>query len=283
MSEKYIDLMEKVLSAYTEKHILNYFNEVKTNGLKEHGFPRLTENIGILISHGRRHDLLPLFLEMMDFCCDAIPSVKASNDFSVREIICCREEIEKANIISIERVNLWKKDISKIVPENCYNVYATSEDSPVRNWALFTGVSEYYRLSIGLGGDMEFIETQIASQLQWLDENGMYMDNAEEINHQPMVYDLVPRGLFMMLLNRGYKGRYFNEIDTCLKKTALFTLKMQSPNGEIAFGGRSNQFLHNEAWLTAIFEYEAKRYAKLGDTETSEIFKNAAVRALAVM
>ena len=45
MKEKYIDLMEKALSAYTDEHILRYFGDVKTNGLKEHGFPRLTANM----------------------------------------------------------------------------------------------------------------------------------------------------------------------------------------------------------------------------------------------
>ena len=52
MKERYINLMEKALSAYTDEHILRYLSEVKENGLKEHGFPRLTANIGILISHG---------------------------------------------------------------------------------------------------------------------------------------------------------------------------------------------------------------------------------------
>ncbi len=66
MKQRYIDLMEKALSAYTDEHIQKYFNNVKTNGLTEHGFPRLTANIGILIAHGKRRDLLPLFMEMMD-------------------------------------------------------------------------------------------------------------------------------------------------------------------------------------------------------------------------
>ena len=57
MKEKYIALMEKVLSAYSDEHIQRYLNDVKENGLTEHGFPRLTANIGILIAHGRRKDL----------------------------------------------------------------------------------------------------------------------------------------------------------------------------------------------------------------------------------
>ena len=84
MKEQYINLMEKALSAYSDEHILRYFNDVKSNGLTEHGFPRLTANIGILIAHNRRLDLLPIFIKMMDLCCDQIPLVKAANDFSVR-------------------------------------------------------------------------------------------------------------------------------------------------------------------------------------------------------
>ena len=70
MKEKYLDLMEKALSAYSHEHILRYYNDVKKNGLTEHGFPRLTANIGILIAHGRRRDLLPLFMDMIEVCCD---------------------------------------------------------------------------------------------------------------------------------------------------------------------------------------------------------------------
>ena len=49
MREEYIDLMEKTLAAYTDKHIFHYFNKVQKDGLTEHGFPRLTANIGILL------------------------------------------------------------------------------------------------------------------------------------------------------------------------------------------------------------------------------------------
>ena len=49
---RYIDLMDTVLSAYTDEHIERYCNDVKNHGLKEHGFPRLTADIGILIAHG---------------------------------------------------------------------------------------------------------------------------------------------------------------------------------------------------------------------------------------
>ena len=61
MNKRYLDLMEKTLTAYSDEHIINYFGRVRSEGLTEHGFPRLTANIGILIANGRRHDLLPIF------------------------------------------------------------------------------------------------------------------------------------------------------------------------------------------------------------------------------
>lgn len=280
MKSKYIDLMEKTLSAYTIEHILRYFNDVKRDGLTEHGFPRLTSNIGILIAHGRRRDLLPIFLEMMEFCCKTIPCVKAANDFSVREIVCCYREVEKSGLIDPEVLARWKGYIASIVPEKCYDVYATAPDSPVRNWALFSGVSEYFRQGFVGCDSSEFIELQVASQLQWFDENGMYMDNSHSDIHQPINYDVVPRGLFAMLLFAGYRGKYYETVDSILKKAGLLTLNIQNATGEMGFGGRSNQFLHNEAWLSLIFEYEAARYKKEGDLVLAGRFKAAAERAL---
>lgn len=283
MHKKYLDLMEKVLSAYTDAHILRYFNDVKKDGLSEHGFPRLTANIGILIANGRRPDLVTTFCEMMEFCCKTIPTVKAANDFSVREIVCCIWELEKGNVVTPEDISRWKGYLATIEPENCYSKYAKTPTDSVRNWALFTGVSEFFRQRMGLCDSSKFIDIQIASQLQWLDKNGMYMDNPKEDIHQPIMYDLVPRGLFYLLLFAGYRGKYYEEIDSILKRTGLMTLNMQSVTGEVAFGGRSNQFLHNEAWLALIFEYEARRYKKEGDYVLAGKFKAAVLQALKPM
>ena len=141
----YFELMEKSLSAYSTEHIEEYFSRVKRDGLTEHGFPRLTANIGILIARGRRLDLFNLFLEMMDFCCEQIPKVKAANDFSVREIICALSEIEKSGKVESEKISLWKAQLASIDPPKCYTVYAENVDDEIANWALFTAVSEYFR------------------------------------------------------------------------------------------------------------------------------------------
>ena len=274
--------MEKTLSAYTNEHILHYFERVKEHGLTEHGFPRLTANIGILIAHGKRRDLLPLFTEMMEFCCKTMPTVDAANDFSVREIICCLLEIERAGVVEPATTLHWREYLTKVNPLTTYTITAKSPTDKVKNWALFSGVSEFFRQSAGLCSSSDFIDLQLEQQLQWLDENGMYQDHPNSEIHHPILYDLVSRGLFTLLLNQGYRGKFYDRISESLQKAALCTLSMQSPNGEIAYGGRSNQFLFNEPWMITIFEFEAKRYARLGDMQTASRFKQASARALAV-
>jgi len=278
MNDRYLRIMESSLSAYPDSHIRRYLDEVRSNGLTEHGFPRLTANIGILLSHGVRADLVPLFREMMDLCCEQIPKVKAANDFSVREIVCCLTELEAAGLFP-EDILRWRSNLTTIVPEACYNCYATKPESGVRNWALFTAVSEYFRQDMGLCDSRDFIDLQLQVQLKWLDENGLYCD-AGGYAHQPIMYDHVSRGLFALLLHKGYRGKHYAAIDDCLRRTGMATLAMQSVTGEMAFGGRSNQFLHNEGWLAALLEYEANRYKREGDLPLAARFKSAALRAV---
>lgn len=276
MNKRYLDLMEKTLTAYSDEHINEYFGRVRSQGLTEHGFPRLTANIGILIAYGRRNDLLPIFLEMMDFCCEQIPKTRAANNFSVKEILLAIDAISKSCKVSAERIEKWRANMQSIVPEDVYEFVAKLPTDNVHNWACFAAVSEQVRSFYGLGNRDDFIDLQISTQVLLLDSNGMYRDPNE-----PMVYDLVTRGLFTQLLKYGYKGKYRAEIDDAVRRAGLLTLEMQSSTGELAFGGRSNAFLHNEAHLAIIFEYEAARYIKEGNLPLARKFKAAASRALA--
>ena len=141
-------------------------------------------------------------------------------------------------------------------------------------------VSELFRHNMGLCSAEFPYDDHLCYQMQWIDENGMYMDKKGSVYHHPMVYDLVSRGLFCLLLHFGYRGAYYEEIDSALERAGILTLKMQSTTGEIPFGGRSNQFLHNEAWLATVLEYEAVRYARKGDSLLAARFKAATERAL---
>lgn len=277
---RYIDLMEKTLSAYSEEHIERYYNDVKTEGLKEHGYPRLTANIGILIAHGRRPELKVLFVKLMDLCCAEIPKPKKKwgrgNEFSIKEVIFCILELEKNKTFPQAQINKWKDKLREVTVEKSYDLYAKDLDSDVHNWAVFAMVSELMRYHIKVAApDMTFIENQAGSQWKRVEENGMYRDPNE-----PMVYDLVSRGLFAVAHHFGYRGEYYKRWDDALKRAGLHTLKMLSVTGEIPYGGRSSQFLHSEAHAAIVMEYEAVRYAKLGDMKTASQFKAATRRVL---
>ena len=55
--EKYLDLMEQAVGAYTDEQIAAYTEKVRADGLKEHGYPRLTANIGILLAYVQRFSI----------------------------------------------------------------------------------------------------------------------------------------------------------------------------------------------------------------------------------
>lgn len=277
MKELYIDIMEKSLSAYTDERITQYIDEVKRDGLTEHGFPRLGVNIGILIAYGRRTELLDTFIEIMDICCDEMPHKKAANDFSIREVCCCLMLLEEKCIVSKELLEKWKSKLATFDPWKFYNVIDNNSGKFVGNWALFAAVSEYMR-GVYCGIDTTaFVDWQLPSQLANLDCNDMYQDSPPFSNH--MVYDIVPRVLMAFLLRAGYEGKYATRIEQVLDNTADITMKMQSVTGELAFGGRSNQFIHNEPLFTSYCEMEAARFAEKGDVIKAGEFKAAALLA----
>lgn len=279
--DRYIEAMASALSAYTDAHIASYFERVKNEGITEHGFPRLTANIGILLCRGYRKNLLGIFCEMMDFCCAEMPKARtdatrrAGNDFSVKELIFCLLEVEKHALVPKEKTDEWRRMLATIEPENTYSQWARKPSDTVNNWAIFTAVSEWMRESIGIAKTEDFVDLQLSSQTRYIDPNGMYRDP-----HEPMVYDLVSRGLFCILLHFGYNGVYKELLDGALRRAGLLTLRMQSVSGELPYGGRSAQFMHNEAHLALIFEFEANRYKREGDMQLASLFKARAALAL---
>ena len=274
MKERYLDIMEKALEAYTDERIREYIDEVKRDGLTEHGFARLGVNIGILIAYGRKTELLNTFMEIMNICCEEIPRHQAQNDFSVREICCCLLLIEKRKIVSEELLSKWKRQLASFDPWTLYTVVAETPETLTRNWAMFAAASEFVR-GVFCGIDTtEFVDWQLSSQMLALDSNGMYQDDPPMKN--PMVYDLIPRQLMAFLLMFGYKGKYAEKIEQVLDGVSDLTIKMQSVTGEMPFGGRSNQFIHNDAMEISYCELEATRYARKGNFEKAGEFKAAA-------
>lgn len=266
MKEKYIDLMELVVSAYTTERIKEHTDTVVKNGISEHGFPRLTANLGILISHGRKTELKDDFILMMDLCCKEYQNsffkngTAVGNDFSIKEIVFCLLEVEKAGICDKSITGRWRRELAKLEPLSTYTAIASVPPKHINNWAAFGAASEQLRKYACIGDKSDFIENQIASQLLSFDEKGMYRDPNE-----PILYDLVTRLQLAIALYFGFDGISKNVLENFLMKSEDITLYMQSVTGEIPFGGRSNQFLHNESCYAALCEYYASALKKRGN------------------
>ena len=275
--ELYINMMDRVFDAYTEEHIKSYIASVKENLISEHGFPRLTANLGILIAHGKKLQYKELFVEMMDLCCEQIPYARdingynTGNDFSVKEIVSCILEIEKAGIFDKNITDEWRKQLAEIDVYKTYTVIVPVPPVPTMNWAAFGAASEQLRKYAGIGCDEAFMENQIKSQMFNFDENGMYKDPGN-----PMVYDFIPRLQLAIALHFGYNGESYDAIVEELTKSADLTLRMQSVTGEIPYGGRSHQFLHNETMYASLCEFYATFFKNQGDMEKAGQFKRAA-------
>ncbi len=274
MKSAYIDIIEKSLSAYSKEEIDRFIARVEKEGITEHGFPRLTANIGILLSFGKSLELKATFVKMMDICCYECPRKKAANDFSIRELCSAIMFLEKSDVIEREKLEEWREALRQFDPWKYYDVVAETPQTSVHNWAAFGAASDYFRGICCNVDTSEFVDRQVATQLLSFDSMGMYKDP-----HNPITYDVVTRLLLGTILCLGYDGEYKAQILDKLLQSADITLKMQSVTGEFPYGGRSNQFLFNEAFFAAICECYAVIFKKQNDTETAAKFKAAAKKA----
>lgn len=283
MKQLYLDIMELSLGAYTPERIREYIDEVKRNGLTEHGFPRLGANIGILMAHGRHLELKSTFIEIMDLClygfAHPINRSKAGNNFAVREVCHALMELEKTDVIEPGQLKGWKAQLAAMDIPTIYTQIVSEERPTPANWAYFAVVSEQARCQLCGMDATEFLEHQLPSQLLRLDENGMYRDHSLTGPYQPMAYDLVTRDLIGLSIFFGYEGKYAGEMDKMMEISDDLTLKMQSVTGEMAFGGRSNQCVHNEILLAKYYELRATLLARKGNHKKARAFKAAAQKA----
>ena len=275
---EYLDLMEAAVSAYSDDHIERYIEAVEKDGVQEHGFPRLAANIGVLLANGRLAGKRETFRRMMSISCrDAAkgPMKLEGNEFSVKELSLALCEVERAGLFGKEITDVWRADLKSVDAWKCYRVIPEVGENRAYNWCVFGCASEQARIASGLGGDPEFVERYVADQLRWFDANGMYRDP-----NQPAVYDLVTRLQFMLLLTDGYDGPSRAKLEAALDKAAEPTLAMLSAAGEIPYGGRSNQFLHNHTFYTAVCEWYAARFHARGDDAKAARFRRAAREAV---
>jgi hypothetical protein len=280
----YLDFMEAAVRAYSDERIRSYHAEAERDGVQEHGFPRLAANLAILVANGRLPEMRDLARKMMDVACrDAkkgpMPPKSGGNEFSVKELAIAVTEIGKRKTFPDAVVGPWRDALSSVVAERCYSHGRLEVDRILaHNWVVFGCASEQARLHRGLGGDPGFVEKYVADQLRWFDSAGMYRDPG-----QPIVYDVVTRLQFAQILSDGYSGPSRPKLEAVMDLSAEPTLKLLSACGEIPYGGRSNQFLHNNTFYCALCEWYAVRFAGRGDMAKASEFRRAAAESAAAL
>ena len=276
---EYLDLMEAAVGAYSDEHLARYLADVEKNGVQEHGFPRVAANLGVLVANGRLPGRRDIFARMMTACCrDArkgmMPPKSGGNEFSVKELAIALDAVEKAGVFDKSATSAWRADLSAIDAWRSYTCHP-NPGGKAQNWCVFGAASEQTRLALGLGGSAKFTEQYVADQMRWFDANGMYRDPGE-----PAVYDFVTRLQYMQILHFGYDGASRPALEALLERSAEPTLAMLSACGEIPYGGRSNQFLHNNTFYAAVCEWYAARRRAAGDHLGAARFRLAARRAV---
>ena len=280
----YLDLAEVAVGAYDDARMEAYVREAETVGVQEHGFPRLAANLGRLVAAGRMQEKKPILERMLTVACACarkgmMPPKSGGNEFSVRELVSAVVALEKAGAFPAEKIGGWKADLASIDAQRCYTSSHYPFGDPVgHNWPLFGAASEQARIHYGLGGDPKFVEDWVSDQLRHFDRNGMYRDP-----HEPSVYDFIGRLCYMQILHFGYDGPCRAKLEEELIASAEPTLAMLSVCGEIPFGGRSNQFLHNNTMYAAVAEWYAAFFTKRGDAAMASRFRSAAARAIAAL
>ena len=283
----YLDLIEAAVDAYTSERRAAYIERVERDGITEHGFARLTSNIGILVANGRRGELRGEFVHMMDICAREQPIAEKRNgamrdghhgvgsEFAVKELVFAIDEAVRSGLFPKEKTDAWRSAFTPMIAHEIYSKKPRPGDEKANNWTIFGAASEQARLAFGVGGDPGWVERFVADQLRFFDANGMFRDPG-----CPMMYDFVTRLQYAVILSLGYAGPSRERLEAIMDVSAEPTIWMQSVTGEMPFGGRSNQFLHNETVYAALCEWYASHYAKRGKVELASRFRAAADRAV---
>lgn len=293
----YAAIVAQCLAEYDR---INPLTEVTVAGLQDElqAYSRILSSMAVLVDYGASQDITvfatdynttlfadyaqfkELFASMMLTGCEASVDYAGRDNlnFAVKEIVIAyyltHGYFDEATVAG------WDAYLTQIQPDTSF--YTHADDASNRNAYLMGG--EQLRLWLGLGDEQavtSLIDTSLAAQLSHFDVNGMYRDNYGDADeHDPILYDLTTRVQLQLVLGFGYTGEYADELDAILKNGGMMTLFMTSANAELAYGGRSNQYLFNAALISANCEYEASRYAAAGDLQTAGAFKRNAHLAI---
>ena len=158
----YLDLIEAAVDAYTPERRAAYIERVERDGITEHGFARLTANIGILVANGRRGELRGEFVHMMDICAREQPIAEKRNgatrgghhgvgsEFAVKELVFAIDEAVRSGLFPKEKTDAWRSAFTPMIAHEIYSKKPRPGDEKANNWTIFGAASEQARLAFAL-------------------------------------------------------------------------------------------------------------------------------------
>jgi hypothetical protein len=226
-----------------------------------------------LVTSGRRTNLLDSAARALDISLEELSIGHAADNHGDFFTFPCMLAFEALRgRVSNERRARWEDNLRAIAPERVYQDIPGKREP--HNWAVVALAGEFLRHQDGFC-DLAFVEKSLALQMKFFTANGQYVDPGA-----PMAYDGFPRCFLCAMLERGYRGAYFDALTNLLDRAAWTSLLIQSPGGEWPAGGRSAEHQWNEAMQCMTDEIWARRKQREGDPAGAQMFKRAAHLAL---
>jgi len=217
-----------------------------------------------LIASGRRPELFPLWQKAGE---KSVRALEASQNSAYNDLTLV--DLCESFLLMREHVPArWLTVLRSIDPRTHYRF---QPDDSTNNMMAYGVVGMYLREKLTGTSCQAHLDTFLPLLLARMDENGMYDDK-----DHAMLYDLTVRVHLEQLLWYGYDGPWAEQLEQALCRGAEMSLRMQSAAFQIPYGGRSNQFLHNEALQTSLFEYAANRWNRRGNPQKAGMYKRAA-------
>jgi len=267
----YLDIIEKVIDAYGTEYLWKMatgkIEFVICIGLRASGA------IAYLLSEERRLELYDLWISLMHKSCDQFLVIfdHAEYDLAVKEMMIAFK-LMKNKLKKEDYQEIYRK-LKSIDPYKTYHciIKNQKDKSKLCNMTVYNAAGEYLRESEGMTDTKTYFDEHMPWATSRFDPNGMW----DPLDHA-LLYDLTTRCQFSVMLHYGYNGQYREIIDENLAKGGMMTLMMQSAAFQLPYGGRSNQYLFNEALVASCCEYEAARYMKANKPILAGMFKRCA-------
>ena len=285
---RYEELIAQCLSAYHRVHPLPGLQVAELCDTL-HAFARVTASAAVLCAgdvtayralapdlFSDRSAFADLFATLMDRACAALPDRYGKDplNFAVRDLMLAYRIAQ--DCLPPERLTPWRDALSDPALRDGYTSGPKTDN---RN--VYIMGAEQLRHCCGLTDAADFISRCWERQRTHFSDDGMYLDNYDTTpRYNPVLYDLTTRVQLQFVLWGGYEGAGLSQMRSVLQKGGLWTLFSQSATGQLPSGGRSNQYLFNEALICANCEFEAAHYHASGNRELAGAFRRAAELAM---